>query len=146
MNTGTRSLRGGAIHVIATNLDTTTAMPYIAWVHSVIETRVETHMTALGKRLINAAKEARAIARGVADPKTYRVHVPDDIDVKRIRRRLKLTQNEFARRFGIPQGTLRDWEQGRRQPEGPARAFLLVIQHEPVAVERALARATTKAA
>jgi putative transcriptional regulator len=103
-------------------------------------------MTALGKRLINAAKEARAIARGVADPKTYRVHVPDDIDVKRIRRRLKLTQNEFARRFGIPQGTLRDWEQGRRQPEGPARAFLLVIQHEPVAVERALARATTKAA
>jgi putative transcriptional regulator len=103
-------------------------------------------MTALGKRLINAAKEARAIARGAADPKTYRVHVPHDIDVKRIRRRLKLTQNEFARRFGIPQGTLRDWEQGRRQPEGPARAFLLVIQHEPVAVERALAGATTKAA
>jgi putative transcriptional regulator len=103
-------------------------------------------MTALGKRLISAAKEARAIARGAADPKTYRVHVPDDIDVKRIRRRLKLTQNEFARRFGIPQGTLRDWEQGRRQPEGPARAFLLVIQHEPVAVERALARATRNAA
>jgi putative transcriptional regulator len=103
-------------------------------------------MTALGKRLIAAVKEARAIARGEADPKTYRVHVPVDIDVKRIRRRLKLTQNEFARRFGIPEGTLRDWEQGRRRPEGPARAFLLVIQHEPLAVERALSHAKTKAA
>jgi len=103
-------------------------------------------MTSFGKRLIDAAKEARAIARGEADPKTYRVHVPADIDVKRIRRRLKLTQDEFARRFGIPPGTLRDWEQGRRRPEGPARAFLLVIQYEPVAVERALSRASIKAA
>jgi putative transcriptional regulator len=103
-------------------------------------------MTALGKRLIKAAKEARAIARGEADPKTYRVHVPADIDVKRIRRGLKLTQSEFARRFGIPQGTLRDWEQGRRHPEGPARALLLVIQHEPSAVARALSHAMTRAA
>ena len=98
-------------------------------------------MSTLGNRLINAAKEARAIARGEADPSTYRVHVPDAVDVKSIRRRLKLTQDEFSRRFGIPQGTLRDWEQGRRHPEGPARALLLVIQHEPKAVERALAHA-----
>jgi putative transcriptional regulator len=62
--------------------------------------------------------------------------------VKTIRRRLKLTQQEFSQRFGIPQGTLCDWEQGRR-PEGPARAFLLVIQHEPKAVKRALAHAMT---
>jgi len=103
-------------------------------------------MTALGKRLIDAAKEARAIARGEADPKTYRVHIPADIDVKRIRRRLKLTQTEFSRRFGIPPGTLRDWEQGRRQPEGPARAFLLVIEREPKVVERALSQARKKAA
>jgi len=98
-------------------------------------------MSTLGNRLIKAAKEARAIARGEADPSTYRVHVADDVDVKSIRRRLKLTQDEFSRRFGIPQGTLRDWEQGRRHPEGPARALLLVIQHEPKAVERALAHA-----
>jgi putative transcriptional regulator len=103
-------------------------------------------MTTLGKRLIEAAKEARMIARGEADPKSYRVHVPADVDVKSIRRRLKLTQEEFARRFGIPEGTLRDWEQGRRRPEGPARAFLLVIQHEPKAVERALSRGAMKAA
>lgn len=100
-------------------------------------------MSALGKRLIKAAREARAIARGEADPSTYRVHVPAEVDVKLIRRRLKLTQAEFARRFGIPPGTLRDWEQGRRHPEGPARALLLVIQHEPKAVERALTHAMT---
>ncbi len=96
-------------------------------------------MSTLGKRLIKAAKEARAIARGKADPSTYRVHVPAEVNVKSIRRRLKLTQEEFSRRFAIPQGTLRDWEQGRRHPEGPARALLLVIAHEPKAVERALA-------
>jgi len=100
-------------------------------------------MSTLGKRLIKAAKEARAIVRGEADATTYRVHVPTDVDVRSIRRRLKLTQDEFSRRFGIPQGTLRDWEQGRRRPEGPARAFLLVIQHEPKAVERALAHSIT---
>jgi putative transcriptional regulator len=100
-------------------------------------------MSKLGKRLIGAAKEARTIVRGEADPSTYRVHVPADVDVRSIRRRLKLTQTEFAQRFGIPPGTLRDWEQGRRRPEGPARAFLLVIQHEPKAVERALAHAMT---
>lgn len=100
-------------------------------------------MTSLGRRLIGAAKEARAIVRGEVDPSKYRVHIPAEVDVRRIRRRLKLTQGEFSRRFGIPQGTLRDWEQGRRRPEGPARAFLLVIQHEPKAVERALAQANT---
>lgn len=94
-----------------------------------------------GSRILQGAKEALAFARGEADLKKYRVHVPAEVDVKTIRRRLRLTQEEFSRRFGIPQGTLRDWEQGRRRPEGPARAFLLVIQHEPKAVERALAQA-----
>ena len=94
-----------------------------------------------GSRILQGAKEALAFARGEADLKNYRVHVPAEVNVKTIRRRLRLTQDEFSRRFGIPQGTLRDWEQGRRRPEGPARAFLLVIQHEPKAVERALARA-----
>jgi putative transcriptional regulator len=96
-----------------------------------------------GSRILQGAKEALAFARGAADLEGYRVHVPVDVDVKAIRRRLKLTQDEFSRRFGIPQGTLRDWEQGRRRPEGPARALLLVIQHEPKAVERALAHAMT---
>lgn len=95
-------------------------------------------MSKLGKRLNQAAKEARAIARGKADPSTYRVHVPADIDVKAIRASLRLSQTEFAHQFGIPPGTLRDWEQHRRHPEGPARVLLVVIDKEPEAVNRAL--------
>jgi putative transcriptional regulator len=69
-------------------------------------------------RILQGAKEALAFARGEADMKKYRVHVPAEVNVRTIRRRLRLTQHEFSRRFGIPQGTLRDWEQGRRRPEG----------------------------
>src|ERR1700730_6790712 len=83
-------------------------------------------------------KEAIAIARGEADRGSYRVHVPADIDVGRIRRKLKLSQSEFAARFGIAPGTLRDWEQKRKRPEGPARVLLMVIEREPDAVERAI--------
>ena len=60
--------------------------------------------------------DAIAIARGEADRASYRVHVPSDVDVGRIRRRLKLSQSEFAARFGIAPGTLRDWEQKRKHP------------------------------
>lgn len=97
-------------------------------------------MSKLGKRLIQAAKEAHAIARGELDPSSYRVHVPADIDVKAIRSRLHLSQAEFAQRFGIAPGTLRDWEQHRKRPEGPARVLLVVIDKEPEAVNRALTR------
>jgi len=98
-------------------------------------------MSKMGKRLIAAAKNARAIARGEADPATYKVHVPADVDVAHIRKKLDLSQSEFARRFGIAPGTLRDWEQRRKRPEGPARVLLMVIDREPEAVRRALATA-----
>jgi putative transcriptional regulator len=97
-------------------------------------------MSSLGKKLIQAAKEARAIARGELDSSTYRVHIPAQIDVKAIRNKLKLSQSEFAKKFGIAAGTLKDWEQHRKQPDGPARVLLTVIDKEPEAVERALAR------
>jgi len=61
--------------------------------------------------------------------------------VKIIRRVLKLTQEEFAEQFGIPLGTLRDWEQGRKEPDQAARSYLLVIASEPNAVRRALKQA-----
>ncbi len=95
-------------------------------------------MATLGKRLLQAAKEARTIARGKADPSTYRVHVPAEIDVKAIRQSLKMTQAEFSARYGFPLGTLRDWEQGKGKPDTSARVLLLVISKEPQAVERAL--------
>ena len=56
-----------------------------------------------------------------------------------IRRRMKLTQEEFAERFQIPVGTVRDWEQGRVEPDQAARAYLKVIAHDPELVLRALA-------
>ena len=58
--------------------------------------------------------------------------------VKTLRRALALTQEEFAERYHIPIGTLRDWEQGRCEPDQPARAYLTVIAHDPEGVKRAL--------
>jgi putative transcriptional regulator len=58
--------------------------------------------------------------------------------VRIIRRALRLSQEEFSARFHIPLGTLRDWEQGRKEPDAAARAYLKVIGKEPEAVERAL--------
>jgi putative transcriptional regulator len=58
---------------------------------------------------------------------------------KTLRRALALTQEEFSVRYHIPLGTLRDWEQGRCQPDQPARAYLAVIAHDPEGVKRALA-------
>ena len=57
---------------------------------------------------------------------------------KTLRRALHLTQEEFAARYRIPIGTLRDWEQGRCEPDQPARAYLTVIAHDPEGVQRAL--------
>jgi putative transcriptional regulator len=94
-------------------------------------------MTKLGKRLIAAAKEAHAIARGEADPSTYRIHVPN-VDVKELRRKLRLSQDQFALRFGFAAARVRDWEQGRSKPDGAVRAYLIVIDREPEAVARAL--------
>jgi putative transcriptional regulator len=55
-----------------------------------------------------------------------------------IRRALRLSQEEFSARFGIPLGTLRDWEQGRKDPDAAARAYLTVIARNPTAVTEAL--------
>jgi putative transcriptional regulator len=58
--------------------------------------------------------------------------------VKRLRRRLKLSQHAFARRYGIPVGTLRDWEQARRAPDACGKAYLAVIASAPEIVPQAL--------
>ena len=59
--------------------------------------------------------------------------------VKVIRRALHLTQEEFAARYQIPIGTLRDWEQGRTEPDQPARAYLKIIARDPDGVRKMLA-------
>ena len=58
--------------------------------------------------------------------------------IKTLRRALALTQEEFAGRYHIPLGTLRDWEEGRSEPDQPARAYLTVIARDPEGVRRAL--------
>ena len=83
-------------------------------------------------------EEAVAYARGEADEGRYRVHVPERVDVRAIRSKLGITQEEFAVVFGFSVNTLRHWEQGKRRPEGPSRAYLLVIDHDPDAVRKAL--------
>ena len=85
-------------------------------------------------------RDAIAIARGEADPSTYRVRIPVEINTHAIREKLKLTQKQFSERYHIPLATLRDWEQGRRVPDAPARALIAAIREEPDVVRRALAR------
>lgn len=84
-------------------------------------------------------REAVEIQAGRADPATYRVHAPSEVDVKAIRTNLGMTQAQFAARFGFATATLADWEQRRRRPEASARILLQVIAREPEAVQRALA-------
>ena len=91
----------------------------------------------LGKDLIAGMKEAVAYARGETELPTH-VGKVSTADIAAIRKRLGLSQARFALYFGISPATLRDWEQGRRHPEGPAKVLLRVIDKEPEAVLRAL--------
>ncbi|MGJ4898987.1 MULTISPECIES: helix-turn-helix domain-containing protein [unclassified Bradyrhizobium] len=62
------------------------------------------------------------------------------LEVRDLRRRVHLTQQEFAAKLGVPVETIRNWEQGKRMPRGPARALLTVIAHAPETVFAALAK------
>lgn len=95
-------------------------------------------MTKLGERLIRSAKEARAIARGEAEPAREFIP-PAKLDVASIRKKTGLSQDLFAKRYGFSAAAVRDWEQGRRQPEAAARTLLIVIKRDRAAVDRALA-------
>ena len=89
-------------------------------------------------KIAGGLNDAIAIAEGRADPQTYRVHVPAKVDVAGIRKRLRLTQAQFAAQFGFSVGAVRDWEQGRNTPETTARVLLTVIDRKPEAVLEAL--------
>lgn len=64
---------------------------------------------------------------------------PKPIDVKAIRKQVRMSQAEFSRAYGISKRALQEWEQGGRQPDSAARAYLTVIAKEPTVVRRALA-------
>jgi putative transcriptional regulator len=90
-----------------------------------------------GQSMLRGARQALDYARGARGG--FVAHVPDEVDVAAIRRRLGLSQGEFAAQFGFTLDAVQNWEQGRRRPDGAARAFLRVIEREPDAVQRALA-------
>jgi putative transcriptional regulator len=89
--------------------------------------------------LEGSVREGGAILRGER-PASRRFAV-DVVDVKRIRATYRLTQDEFAARLGISVKTLRNWEHGRRQPQGPAQVLLQVAARHPKAVADVIRRA-----
>jgi putative transcriptional regulator len=84
--------------------------------------------------------EAKAYLDESADKHAFGIHVPARVNVKKIRTRLGLSQESFAQTYGFALSAVRDWEQGRRQPERSARILLKVVEREPDAVTRALAK------
>ena len=89
-------------------------------------------------QLVTSIRQAGKIRRGLAKPS--RVFEFSLLDVKAIRARLCKSQAEFARMIGVSVATLQNWEQGRRRPEGPARALLKVAAENPKLVSAALAK------
>ncbi len=92
----------------------------------------------LGNRLLDSIKELQAHLRGEIKLSETVYHVPPETDVRALRETLGLSQSDFAALFGFNVRSLQDWEQGRRRPEIPIRAYLAVIQRDPQAVIRAL--------
>lgn len=86
----------------------------------------------LFNELVASVREGGAILRGEIVPS--RAYVVDGPDIKQIRVNYELSQNEFSALLGISVATLRNWEQGRRSPKGPARVLLQVAAKHPEAV------------
>jgi putative transcriptional regulator len=89
------------------------------------------------ENLVESIRQAGRIRRGEAEPSREVEFAP--VNVKAVRRRLGKSQSEFARMIGVSVSTLQNWEQGRRRPDGPARALLRVAAVNPEAVAAALA-------
>lgn len=92
--------------------------------------------TTFGTDLIEGMKLVLAHQRGTIELEQV---WPKPVDVKAIRKLVKMSQTEFSRAYGISKRALQEWEQGGRQPDSAARAYLTVIAKEPGVVRRALA-------
>ena len=87
-------------------------------------------------QLVASVKQAGAIKRGKMKP-GRRIQM-DPADIKMIRKKLDKSQSEFALMIGVSVSTLQNWEQGRRRPEGPARALLKIASENPETVAQSL--------
>ena len=90
----------------------------------------------LFEELVESIKEGGRILKGRAKPK--RAFKYDELDVRKIRERLHLSQTKFSALLGISPATLRNWEQSRRKPHGPARVLLRVAEKNPKSVLEAV--------
>ena len=97
----------------------------------------------LARELIEGIEEIRAWKRGAVKLKSSTVELPRAADVPQIRKALGYSQEEFAALMGVSVGTLRNWEQARREPHGPARSLLLVAATNPAAVRGAFEKLAT---
>lgn len=91
----------------------------------------------IGKEIIEGLEEIKAWRKGKIKLKTTAVELPRAADVSGIRKELGLSQEQFAQFMGVSVSTLRNWEQERREPHGPARSLLLVAAKQPQAVREA---------
>jgi len=98
-----------------------------------------TVMSKTGKRLIEAALEAAAIAGG--EKKAARLYVPPEINVRAVRQKMKLSQEDFASEFGFSVTQIRDWEQGRSRPIGGVRAYIMLIERDGDVIRQLLSNA-----
>jgi putative transcriptional regulator len=87
-------------------------------------------------RIAGGLTEAIAVARGEAAP--ARLFIPPEIDVRAIRRKVGMSQDDFASAFGFSLTQIRDWEQGRSRPLGGLRAYLMIIEMDPVRILKIL--------
>lgn len=95
-------------------------------------------MRKLGDELVQSMAQALAHARGQpGGARTHKVAVKPDM-IRKARKRLGLSQDQFAAAFGVSASTLRKWEQGQRTPTGAAKTLLKIIEREPKAVMRVL--------
>jgi putative transcriptional regulator len=93
-------------------------------------------MNKFSRDLVKSMGEASAHAEGKRTG--VRIHLLEVPDVRAIRRKLRMSQSEFARKYRIPLATLKNWEQGRRQPDAPAAAYLQAIARRPREISEAL--------
>lgn len=98
----------------------------------------------LFEELVGSIRQAGKIRRGESVPSREFTFCAQDI--RAIRAKLAKSQSEFARMIGVSVATLQNWEQGRREPQGPARALLLVASKAPEVVQKALAKTTRRGA
>lgn len=97
-----------------------------------------TKRTPVGREVEEALGEVLAHVRGEVDLPCRIVDDPSAQRIRALRKRMKLSRQRFADRFGLDPRAVQDWEQGRRVPDRAARVLLTVIEHDPDAVERAL--------